>query len=76
MTAPAVTEKPESSISVLVAVLRLRQISAVPIVEPDGRLVGIVSTTDILRAPAGARARDIMSTAVITAPVDATSSRR
>lgn len=70
MTAPAVTEKPESSISVLVAVLRLRGISAVPIVEADGRLVGIVSTTDILRAPAGARARDIMSTAVITASVD------
>lgn len=65
MTAPAVTEGPETSVNALVAVLRLRAISALPIVE-RGDLVGIVSTTDILRAPADARAKDVMSTPVIT----------
>jgi len=50
-------------------ILRLRGVSAVPIVE-DGRLLGIVSTTDILGAPAIARVRDIMTSPVITVSVN------
>ena len=66
MTAPVVTEGPEASMGVLSAVLRLRRISAVPILD-EGNLVGIVSTTDILRAPATARAKDVMSRHVVVA---------
>ncbi len=69
MTAPAVTEAPETSVTALVAVLRLRAISAVPIVQGSD-LVGIVSTTDILRAPEAVRAKDVMSSPVITVAVD------
>lgn len=69
MTAPAVTERPEMSVTALVAVLKLRGISAVPVVE-QGNLVGIVSTTDILRSPAIARIRDIMTVPVVTVSVD------
>lgn len=69
MTAPAVTETPEASVTALVAVLRLRAISAVPIVQ-EGDLVGIVSTTDIIRAPGATRAKDVMSTPVVTVSVD------
>ncbi|MBS2018848.1 MAG: CBS domain-containing protein [Deltaproteobacteria bacterium] len=69
MTAPAVTERPDLSVSALVSVLKLRGISAVPIVE-KGKLVGIVSTTDILRAPDLSRAGDIMTRKVVTVSVD------
>jgi CBS domain-containing protein len=78
MTAPAVTEGPETSLTALVAVLRLRGVSAVPIVH-GGDLVGIVSTTDILRVKGGARAKDVMSTPVLTVqgdePLDAAARR-
>jgi len=69
MTAPVVTEGPEASMTVLSAVLRLRRISAVPIVD-KGALVGVVSTTDILRAPETARAKDVMSTHLVLAYPD------
>jgi predicted transcriptional regulator len=69
MTSPAVTERPDMSVTALVAVLRLRGISAVPIVD-NGKLVGLVSTTDILRAPPIARVRDIMSSPVVTVSGD------
>lgn len=69
MTAPAVTERPDISVTALAAVLRLRAISAVPITR-DGELLGIVSTTDLLRAPQVARARDIMTTPVVTVGAD------
>lgn len=65
MTAPAVIERPDAPVQALVAVLRLRAISAVPIVDRD-ELVGIVSTTDLLRAPANARAKDVMSSPVVS----------
>ena len=65
MTAPAVTERPDAPVQALVAVLRLRAISAVPIVDRD-ELVGIVSTTDLIRAPANARAKDVMSSPVVS----------
>lgn len=69
MTTPAVVETAEASISKLIAVMRLRRISAVPIVR-DGALAGIVSSTDVLRAPSTARAAEIMSRAVVTVAED------
>lgn len=69
MTAPALTEKPETSVATLITVLRLRGVSAVPIVRGE-ELVGIVSTTDILRAESAASAADLMSTPVLTVEAD------
>lgn len=69
MTAPAVVETPDASITKLTAVMRLRRISALPIVR-DGELAGIVSTTDILRASPTACAADVMSKAVVTVSGD------
>jgi CBS domain-containing protein len=69
MTAPAIVETPQASMNKLIAIMRLRRISAIPIVR-DGELAGIVSTTDILRAPSTASASDIMSTEVVTAAGD------
>lgn len=69
MTTPVVTERPDISVTALSAVLKLRGITAVPLVD-KGALVGIVSTTDILRAPRIARARDIMTAPVVTVSVD------
>lgn len=57
------------SVTALVSVLKLRGISAVPVVE-KGDLVGIVSTTDILRAPPIARIREVMTSPVVTVSVD------
>jgi CBS domain-containing protein len=55
MTAPAtIVETPDASIAKPVAIMRLRRISAVPIVS-EGELVGIVSIVDLVdvlaRAP-------------------------
>lgn len=69
MTTPVVTERPDISVTALSAVLKLRGITAVPLVE-QGALVGIVSTTDLIRAPRLARARDIMTAPVVTVSVD------
>ena len=66
MTTPVLTSDPEMSVTALVATLRLRGVSAAPIVR-DGELVGIVSTTDLLRAPELARAKDVMTLPVLTA---------
>ena len=71
MTAPAIVESPDASLTKLVAVMRLRRVTAVPIVR-DGELTGIVSTTDVLRAPPTARASDVMSTAVVAVAEDDT----
>ncbi len=69
MTTPAITERPDMSVTALAEVLRLRGISAVPVVDRN-ELVGIVSTTDLLRAPHIARIRDVMTSPVVTVSVD------
>jgi predicted transcriptional regulator len=78
MTKPVVTEAPATTVTSLIAILRLRGISALPIVERS-ELVGIVSTTDLLTAPADACAKDVMSLAVLTVvpddPLDAAARR-
>jgi predicted transcriptional regulator len=78
MTSPVVTEGPEASVTSLIAILRLRGISALPIVDRSD-LVGIVSTTDLLSAPSFARAKDVMSLPVLTVlphdPLDAAARR-
>lgn len=56
------------------AILSRKRISAVPVVDRDGRLIGVVSRTDLVggRDGAGVTARELMTTAMRTVPVTAT----
>jgi CBS domain-containing protein len=51
MTSPAITVGPEMSVGEIAALLLARQISAVPVVDDSGALVGIVSEGDLFRRP-------------------------
>jgi CBS domain-containing protein len=49
MTSPAVTVEGQAPIDVLATLMRRRRVKRVPVVK-DGRLIGIVSRTDVLDA--------------------------
>jgi CBS domain-containing protein len=49
MTAPAVTVRPDAEVEDIAKLLLKRSISAVPVVDADGRLAGIVSEGDLVR---------------------------
>lgn len=49
MTAPAVVVPPDAKVEDIAKLLLRRGISAVPVVEPGGRLVGILSEGDLMR---------------------------
>ncbi len=53
MTTPVVSVAPETGVSDVARLLLERHISAVPVIEPDGRLVGMVSEGDFLRRAEG-----------------------
>jgi CBS domain-containing protein len=54
MVSPVITVTPRTSVQVVARTLLDNRISAVPVVDDDGRLVGIVSESDLLhRAEAG-----------------------
>lgn len=58
MVFPVITVKPQSSVKDVAKVFLEHRISAVPVVEDDGRIVGIVSEGDLLhRAEAGTERR-------------------
>jgi len=59
MTRQVVTVPPDASVPDVARLLLERRISAVPVVAPDGRLLGIVSEGDLIRRPevAGPRRR-------------------
>lgn len=50
MHTDVVTIAPESSISDLVRLLADTRVSGLPVVDPTGRVVGVVSATDVLQA--------------------------
>lgn len=56
------------------AILSRRRISAVPVVDRDGRLIGVVSEADLIggRDGAGVTARELMTRAVRTVTADET----
>ena len=69
MRTELVTASPDTLLSELIAILADSHISAVPVVDEHGRMLGVVSSTDVLLAEAEARddpARSLMmeSTAV------------
>ena len=49
MTSPAVTVGPETSVKQAVSLLDEHEITAMPVVDDAGRLVGVVSEADVLR---------------------------
>jgi CBS domain-containing protein len=51
MTAPAITVTRDTPVEQIARLLLERRISAVPVVETDGRLIGIVSEGDLMRRP-------------------------
>ncbi len=65
MTSPVITVPADAKVSAVAEVLRDRRISAVPVVGPNGALVGLVSEFDLL-AREGETAEEVMTTSVIT----------
>src|SRR5262245_35601220 len=51
MTAPVVTVRPDTRVEEIAQLLLERRISGVPVVDPGGRLLGIVTGGDLMRAP-------------------------
>ena len=50
MTSDVVTVRPETSLKDVAAILTERRISGLPVVDEEGRLVGIVTRADLVRA--------------------------
>jgi CBS domain-containing protein len=51
MTAPVISVAPETSVQEIAALLIERRISAVPVLDGQGKLLGIVSEGDLMRRP-------------------------
>ncbi|WP_371417956.1 CBS domain-containing protein [Acidisoma sp. L85] len=49
MTSPAIVVSPEAGVAEIAELLSAKRISAVPVCDPNGRLLGIVSEWDLLR---------------------------
>jgi CBS domain-containing protein len=69
MTAPVISAPTSMASSDVAALLRSRRISAVPVTDADGAVIGLVSEYDLL-SRSGATAGDIMTAAVITVTED------
>lgn len=65
MTTPVVTVQPETSVHDIARTLGRHRISAVPVVDDGGAVVGLVSEYDLM-ARQGTAARDVMTTAVVS----------
>jgi CBS domain-containing protein len=65
MTTPVVTVAPDTPTGEIAETLGRHRISAVPVVDGAGSVVGLVSEYDLL-AKTGLTARDVMTTAVIS----------
>ncbi len=50
MTTPAVTVSEDTAVSEIIGILKEKNINRVPVIDPVGRIVGIVTRTDILGA--------------------------
>jgi len=65
MTQVVVTVEPETPIAEVVALLRDRHISGVPVVSRDGTVVGVISTSDVLAASEARTALDLATRTVV-----------
>ncbi len=50
MSVPPITTEPDADIKEVAAVLDLHRIKRLPVIDPDGKLMGIISRGDIVRA--------------------------
>jgi CBS-domain-containing membrane protein len=69
MTAPVVTVTVDTAVSAVAAVLHGRRISAVPVLDAAGAVVGLVSQYDLL-ARSGGTAGQVMTQAVVSVSED------
>ncbi|RAG83343.1 signal transduction protein [Streptacidiphilus pinicola] len=69
MTSPVVTVTEDTPVPEVAALLRGRRISAVPVLDAAGAVVGLVSEYDLL-ARAGETAAEVMTRAVISVTED------
>lgn len=69
MTAPVITVDPNTTVAHIAEILTSRRISAVPVVDAGGAVLGLVSERDLL-ARSGRAAREVMTTSVITVTTD------
>jgi CBS domain-containing protein len=65
MTAPVICARADASISDVATLLTRHQISAVPVTDESGAVIGLVSEYDLL-ARRGTSVRDIMSPGIIS----------
>lgn len=71
MTAPVITLPPEASTDQAAAIIRDRRIAHIPIVTSDGRVAGILTDRDLMRATPPTRAvKTVMATEVVAASPD------
>ena len=57
MSSPAVTVGPETSVKEIAALFTAKGINRVPVTDPDGRLLGIVTRGDLVKAALGGAAQ-------------------
>lgn len=70
MTAPVVTINARARIHELTKLLSERSISGVPVCDDSGRVVGMVSSADLLNMKGGQTVSDIMNREVISVTAD------
>jgi CBS domain-containing protein len=83
MTIDPITVASDASIEVAERLLRVNRITGLPVLDPNGDLVGVISQTDLLLAgrpsiemalrnrPSGLRVGELMSSPALTVPLDA-----
>ncbi len=69
MSSPPVTIGPDQSVVELAALLSKHRISGVPVVDGEGRLLGVATEADVLERP-GDRVCDVMTGSVATVAED------
>ena len=65
MTTPVICASADASVAEVAALLATKKISAVPVLDGDGSVIGLVSEYDLL-ARQGKTARDVMSPGIIS----------
>lgn len=71
MTKDVITVRPKTPVKEVSTLLVQHRISATPVVDKDGRVVGVVSEADLM-SKKGKEARDIMSDGAISVTEDTT----
>jgi len=69
MTSPVITVAADARVGQVAEILTSRRISAVPVVDPAGAVLGVVSERDLL-ARSGRTAAEVMTTAVVSVTTD------